>query len=774
MIKIGNKDTLAKLLAKENIFVRHSIHAQTASFDIKNRVLTLPVFSSKMSPDVKDMMIGHEVGHALWTLLEEWEAAVALDGLNINKSILNIVEDARIEKRVKRTYPGITKSFVSGYRKLFERGFFGETSPAEANILDRINLHFKMGPTFGIPFWNEQEEAAVELVDSVETFDDAVEATKILQMMYSDLLEKMDEDDSHGWVYDDPSADGAPASDKKEEDGTGKDFDELKNDEEDGDAPASVESDSEEGNKKDFSLPNPKEFNANEHYVEPGTVETEETWEDRKQELVNDSNARQPGYFNLPKANLSDLIVDYKTVVREFPVQCQNYYNDVGNEDGERWNPAHASWETVSADFQKFKNDSNKIINYMVKEFERKKAAKEYRRASTSKTGVLDVNKLHSYQYNEDVFLKKTLMPDGKNHGLVMLVDWSGSMTHNLEATIKQTLNLVWFCQKVNIPFEVYAFSSCYGPQEKKEFFDRLSELNDDEIRTGWSKSAFTLRVGDASLGYLHTDMRVINFLSHRMTAREITEVGRALFSYAYWDKVNWRQANPMYNRPGKYDLGSTPLVEALVGMQSIIPWFKKSNKLDIVNLVTLTDGEPNTAMTSVYNGEDVSYTRITGYGMEPHFQDPITRKTYNLYKDFQKKGLYLRDGQQECALLYTLLKDRYGINNIGIYLDANSGTKTIKRATLERFLGWYSANRDKYMKIRQQQKKDGFCTVKAMGFDAYYIIPTGRLNMSGYDPMDDAHEGMKKGQLRTAFKNSLKQKFGSRIFVDRMMQFIV
>ena len=122
------------------------------------------------------------------------------------------------------------------------------------------------------------------------------------------------------------------------------------------------------------------------------------------------------------------------------------------------------------------------------------------------------------------------------------------------------------------------------------------------------------------------------------MTAREITEVGRALFSYAYWDKVNWRQANPMYNRPGKYDLGSTPLVEALIGMQAIIPWFKKSNKLDIVNLVTLTDGEPNTAMTSVYNGEDVSYTRITGYGMEPHFQDPITRKTYNLYKDFQKK----------------------------------------------------------------------------------------------------------------------------------------
>ena len=763
----ANKDILAKLLAKENIFVRHSIHAATASFDIKNRVLTLPVFKDGMSIDIKDMMVGHEVGHALWTLLEDWEAAVALDGVNVNQQILNIVEDARIEKRVKRTYPGITKSFVSGYRELFERGFFGDTLPADANILDRINLHFKMGPTFGIPFWNEQEDAAVQLVDAVETFDDAVEATKILQMMYSDLLEQLDDDDSHGWVYD-PNGD---SSDSKEDvptqevpdPGTG-----------DVDKAGKLGDDDGEEDKEESLLPNPEEFNANEHYVEPGTLETEETWEDRKQELLNDDRARQPGYFNLPKPNLKDLIVDYKTVLQEFPIVCQKYYNDVGNEDGERWNKIHASWETVSADYQKFKNDSNKIINYMVKEFERKKAAKESRRASIAKTGVLDVNKLHSYSYNEDIFLKRTLMPDGKNHGLVMLIDWSGSMTYNLEATIKQVMNLVWFCQKVNIPFEVYAFSSTYGPQEKKEFYDRLNELNDDEIRTGFNKHAFSTRIGDASLGYLTADMRLINFYSHRMSGREVNEMSRAMYSFAYWDRVNWRMANPMYNRPGKYDLGSTPLVEALVGMQAIIPWFKKSNKLDVVNLVTLTDGEPNTAMTSVYNGKDVPYSRVTGYGMEPHFQDPMTRKTYNLYKDFRKKGLYLRDGQQECALLYTLLKDRYGINNIGIYMDGNSNAKTIKRGTLESFLGWYSANREQFQKVRLQQKKDGFCTVKAMGFDAYYIIPVARMDMSGHDPMDDAYEGMKKNQLRTAFKKSLKQKFGSRIFVDRMMQFIV
>ena len=42
------KDRLAKLLATENVTVRHSSAAKTASFDIKERVLTLPVLRTWM------------------------------------------------------------------------------------------------------------------------------------------------------------------------------------------------------------------------------------------------------------------------------------------------------------------------------------------------------------------------------------------------------------------------------------------------------------------------------------------------------------------------------------------------------------------------------------------------------------------------------------------------------------------------------------------------------------------------------------------------------
>jgi hypothetical protein len=115
---------------------------------------------------------------------------------------------------------------------------------------------------------------------------------------------------------------------------------------------------------------------------------------------------------------------------------------------------------TVDADYVDFKRSAQKEVNYLVKEFECRKAADSYARASVSKTGVLDCTKLHTYKYQEDLFKKVTTFATGKNHGLVFILDWSGSMSNVLMDTVKQLYNLIWFCNKVNIPFEVYAFTN--------------------------------------------------------------------------------------------------------------------------------------------------------------------------------------------------------------------------------------------------------------------------------------------------------------------------
>ena len=46
MINLDVKGYLAKLIATENIIIQHN-KVSTASFDVKNRVLTLPIFKEQ-------------------------------------------------------------------------------------------------------------------------------------------------------------------------------------------------------------------------------------------------------------------------------------------------------------------------------------------------------------------------------------------------------------------------------------------------------------------------------------------------------------------------------------------------------------------------------------------------------------------------------------------------------------------------------------------------------------------------------------------------------
>ena len=62
------KSQLAKLLATEDILVEHK-KVETAEFNVQTRVLTLPMWE-KASGNVIDMLVGHEVGHALYTPIQ--------------------------------------------------------------------------------------------------------------------------------------------------------------------------------------------------------------------------------------------------------------------------------------------------------------------------------------------------------------------------------------------------------------------------------------------------------------------------------------------------------------------------------------------------------------------------------------------------------------------------------------------------------------------------------------------------------------------------------
>ena len=118
--------------------------------------------------------------------MADWEKAIFSTDYQYHKGILNVVEDARIEKKIKRRYPGLVRSFVSGYKTLQAKEFFHPKTAdvSSFNLVDRINLHFKQGPLTGIPF-SKEELVYVDMVDICESWDDVL--SRLLELFRSTL-----------------------------------------------------------------------------------------------------------------------------------------------------------------------------------------------------------------------------------------------------------------------------------------------------------------------------------------------------------------------------------------------------------------------------------------------------------------------------------------------------------------------------------------------------------------------------------------------------------
>ena len=484
-MKIESKEKLAKLLAVEDLDVQHQ-QVETAYFDIKNRCLILPIWKD-MPDHLYDLLVGHEVGHALFTPtnIERVQKAYKKS----SKSCVNIIEDARIEKLVKNRYPGLRKRFFSGYKHLVEKDFFGlsKRPPSdEMNILDKINLYFKIPSSVDISF-NDIEEGFVKRIEKAKSFKDV---EKLSEEIYAYAkLQNDDEDmedvqgtnkDESSTLKSDEKIDGEEVETSEAEDGDegqegnedGKSGDDVKPDEKDeaegeGDESPIDEEQEAFNNYMDHSDDKPVQENetpletTDEKPKDEVRSSTFDHFQERLKELVNKDTTNQ--YFNVP--NFVDLnlgVVDYKVVHKNI----DEFYRKMDINSNVWHNYTEGQFEALKTyiyeeghkTLNKIKKDSVKTVNHIAMEFERKKAADVYKKILVSKTGVLDTNKLFSAKYNDDVFKRNLTIPEGKNHGLVMIIDWSGSMANNIFGCIKQVIELTLFCKKVNIPFEVYSF----------------------------------------------------------------------------------------------------------------------------------------------------------------------------------------------------------------------------------------------------------------------------------------------------------------------------
>ena len=188
-----NKSNLAKLMATENITVVHK-KIPTAYFDVKNRVLACPTFKEEMSSELYDLFMGHEVGHALYTPYEGLHSTLKEN--RTLKGYLNVVEDVRIERKIRERYQGLRKSFFKAYNELMDKDFFGIKTRdlQELSLIDKINLITKCGSRVDIKLTDE-EQVFLDMAMKCETWKDVEQVSKAIYEWSKENEQRTEQDE---------------------------------------------------------------------------------------------------------------------------------------------------------------------------------------------------------------------------------------------------------------------------------------------------------------------------------------------------------------------------------------------------------------------------------------------------------------------------------------------------------------------------------------------------------------------------------------------------
>ena len=708
-VKQEIKSQLAKLLATEDFVVEHK-HVETAQFDVDTRVLTLPIWE-KASNDVYDMLVGHEVGHALYTP-NDW----SFEG-RIPLSFVNIVEDARIEKLIKRRYPGLSKTFFHAYKELHEQDFFNvlDINVDEMNIADRINLYFKVGNFLDI-YFDDCEKDIINKINVCETFEDTLEVAELLYNYCKGELKRKKEEQEEEREGTDPADLETPSYS----------FETKETDKEE-----KLEDEESKTETQIQSVEN-KPSRIDEQKEEEPEVKTVQALEESLKDLVDQGSAENV-YVERPKLNLDRVIISNE----EIHERCDEQWVDdidmpaftVKDEDIYYGYRHRSVISEVDKKFNEFKKSAQKEVNYLVKEFECRKAADNYARTSTNRTGILDTKKLHTYRFNEDIFKKVGIVPDGKNHGLVFILDWSGSMNHVMLDTIKQLYNLIWFCKKVQIPFEVYAFTGDYPKDGEQLSYEPKAGL--------FEVSGF---------------FSLLNLFTHKTNGKTLEHQMKNIFRLAY----NFNHYT-CYQTPIGLNLSGTPLNESLLALHSLLPQFKKQNGIDKVQCVILTDGEAGhlSYHRIVHRQwEDEPYLGTRGVHGDCFLRDRKIGTTYKMpYEYYGFSEMLLRN-----------LRDNFpNINFIGIrVLESRDAGSFIRR-----YCGW---SNDQFEKINKVWKKNKSFSIDNSGYHKYFGLSSTHLsNNDEFEVEEDAT----KAQIKRAFVKSLKTKKMNKKVLSEFVELI-
>ena len=748
------KGNVARLLATENLIVEHK-QVDTASFNVDARVLTLPMWENS-SNCVYDLLVAHEVGHAIFTPNRNWSEEEKYK--NVSMDFINVIEDARIEKLMKKKYAGLNRDFFNGYRELNSEDFFElkDVDTDNLKIIDRINLYFKVGTFVDIEF-NDTESDLVSRISKAETFDDVLDLSLELQQYAREEKIKFELTEvsltEGGFmslnVEDGENEKSSDVESKNEKDGEVKNEGEDKSDT-DSDSKNSANQGESKESKDNETISNGSKGGKKGNF---DVSDTQRAFDRNVEQEVNNKESTPTTVINMPEVKLDKVIVPFNNIHKYL---CDFY--DLSNSESILNDSDKNTYSKIKMDYIKFKKSSNKQVNYMVKEFEMKKSADAYSRATVSKTGVLDTSKLFSYKFNDDIFKKITTIPDGKNHGLIFILDWSGSMANILQDTFKQLATLLWFCKKANIPFDVYAFSSDAWslPREGEDLIsnDRGSSYINNYNDQGRSISERLTKGEFKEFDfYVEGSFRMVNVLTSKSKSRDFEKAMENMYVIC----TSFTNRHGAYMTfPRRFSLSGTPLNEAMITSRDIIKKFIKEYNLQKCHMVVLTDGESNYPSYDHYGKDFMTNQKREMKNTVPYHSMLRNKRTGKTYKSNNHYSGFT------ASVVQAIKEEIEGLNTIGIRVLDGHGSHS--------FYANYGDGIN-YEKYKKDIRKNGVAIFKGKQWSTFIGIPQKRLNsVDDLDKLLEGKDDVKKQDISKSFKKMFSGKKCNKVVAQALI----
>ena len=765
------KSNLAKLMATEDITVIHK-KIPTAYFDVKNRILACPTFKEDMSNELYDLFMGHEVGHALYTPYEGLHSTLKKN--RTLKGYLNVIEDVRIEKGIRNKYAGLRKSFFKAYDELMQRDFFGLKGRdlQTLALIDKINLITKCGSRVSITL-NEEETEWLKKAESCKTWEDVVEVSEALYN-WSKENETRDEEDKTVTTQQVPDFE----DDEEENEEEGNSYDLGQDDDEDDEDEEEVGSSSSNEDGED------EEQEESEQIRETGKKggdATDENFsqhddEDGAREALTEHNAHNNEDMFVDENARIKTFIDLKKKFKQNPVDDILYsYDKVLNDWRKFRGEEGVDQELLKKGeiYRKYLQSKNKkIVSHMAKEFEMRQTAMRSLKAYTGKSGDLDMNSLAKYQIVDDIFKRVTYIPDGKNHGVNVLLDWSGSISYELEDLIEQSIILAEFCRLVQIPFRVYAFSDQIETEDAYDYASRGGKLV-EFLSNEMNSRQYTEMLNNMSLLMLnkfHDDV----FYSYTNLKKKRREEYNKVFGIYIDDENAWDiRYKPGFSgshRPHNYRLGGTPLNHTIVGLRKFLPEFNKKYGIEKSILTVITDG----------------YSHGSDYLRESEEENADRRsQTDDSWREIVNR--YILDPYSNKVYPYDTRNERYGYNDFELtqnLLEWISDTCNVtvtgyfvfsKKGEFTATISDIKSDGDGYDYLERDQmwremKKTGV-VIKAKGYNKLFLTCASTLGATGDDELNDDLVGAKKSKVMAAFKRNQKGKTTSRFLTNEFIK---